>query len=193
MPPFDRPAIHEDLLSLPDNVVGEIIDGELHATPRAVPGLAGTATALGGMLLRGLERSAGSAACQILPGAELRLGPDVLVPGLAAWKSSRLRELPATAYFSIPPDWVCEILSSYPAALRARKMAIYAREGVSHAWLIDPVAHALEVRRLEDGRWTIASTYVGDQPVRAEPFEDIELQFSVLWPPEPDPRRQRRH
>ena len=41
-----------------------------------------------------------------------------------------------------------------PASFRARKLVIYARERVSHVWLIDPVGRTLEVRRLEDGRWT---------------------------------------
>ena len=34
VPPFDRPATYEDLVALPDNLVAEIVDGELHATPR---------------------------------------------------------------------------------------------------------------------------------------------------------------
>ena len=90
--------------------------------------------------------------------------------------------MPATAYFSVSPEWVCEILSSSPASLRARKLAIYAREGVSHVWLIDPVVRTLDVRRLEDGRWTVVATHIGDQIVRAEPFEALDLQLAALWP-----------
>jgi Uma2 family endonuclease len=71
-------------------------------------------------------------------------------------------------------------------------MAIYAGEGVSHAWLIDPVAHALEVRRLEDGRWTVVATHVGDQLVSAEPFEALELRLAALWPRESIDRRTKR-
>ena len=82
------------------------------------------------------------------------------------------------------PDWVCEIRSSYTAALRARKMVIYARECVSCAWLSDHVARTLEVCRLEDGRWTVLATHIGDQIVRAEPFEALELQLAALWPRE---------
>jgi len=134
------------------------------------------------MLLRGLDRSGGPDSWQILPGPELHLGTDVLVPGLAGWRLSRLPELPATGYFSVPPDWVCENLSSCTAALRARKLALYARERVSHAWLIDPVTQTLEVRRLQDGRWTVLATHVGDHVVRAEPFEALEMRLGALWP-----------
>jgi len=183
VPPFDRCATVEDLARLPEQLVAEIVDGELHANPSPPPPVASSAIALGGTLRRAFEQR-GRESWQILPGPELHLGADILAPGLAGWRLSRLPELPATAYFSAPPDWVCEILSSSPASLRARKMAIYAREGVPYAWLIDPVARTLEVRRLEDGRWTVLATHIGDQFVRAEPFEALDLQLAALWPRE---------
>ncbi len=192
VPPFDRRATPDDLAQLADHMVGEIIDGELHANPKPVHRLASRALALGGMLQRGLESGAVSEAWQILPGPELHLGANILVPNLAGWRCSRLPELPATPYFSVPPDWVCELLSSYAASLRARRMAIYAGEGVSHAWLIDPVARALEARRAEDGRWIMLASFVGDETVRAEPFEAVELTLSALWPPVSDHRTRKR-
>ena len=181
LPPFDRCATCEDLARLPEDVVAEIVDGELHANPNPAPPVASSVIALGGTLRRAFGQRGGES-WQILPGPELHLGADILVPGLAGWPLSRLPELPATAYFSVPPDWVCEIRSSSPASLRARKMTIYARECVSRAWLIDPVARNLEVWRLKDGRWTILATHIGDQLVRAEPFETLELQLDALWP-----------
>lgn len=190
VPPFDRSATYEDFVRVPDHLLAEIVDGELHANPRPAPWVASSALSLGGMLLRGLERSRDSHSWQVLPGPELHLGADILGPALAGWRLSRLPELPATAYFSVPPDWVCEILSSGTASLRARKMAVYAGERISHAWLIDPVARALEVRRVEDGRWTVLATHVGDQVVRAEPFEALELPLGALWPRPSDDRRR---
>ncbi|MFO7692267.1 MAG: Uma2 family endonuclease [Vicinamibacterales bacterium] len=183
VPPFDRCATGEDLARLPADLVAEIVDGELHANPGPAAPVASSAMALGGTLRRAFEQR-GQESWQILPGPELHLGADILVPGLAGWRLSRLPELPATAYFSVPPEWVCEILSSSPASLRARKLAIYAREGVSHVWLIDPVARTLDVRRLEDGRWAVLATCIGDQAVRAEPFEALDLQLAALWPRE---------
>jgi Uma2 family endonuclease len=90
--------------------------------------------------------------------------------------------VPATAYFPLAPDWVCEIISPSTAALdRARKVGIYAREQVGHAWLVDPIARTLEVLRLEAGRWVIVSTHAGDMTVRAEPFAEIEIALADLW------------
>jgi Uma2 family endonuclease len=90
--------------------------------------------------------------------------------------------LPGTAYFPVAPDWVCEVLSPSTAALdRAKKLGVYAREGVGHAWLVDPIGRTLEVLRLEHGRWSILGTHFGDAVVRAEPFADIELELGSLW------------
>jgi len=104
------------------------------------------------------------------------------VPDLAGWRRSRLPRLPTTAYIAVAPDWVCEVISPSTARLdRAKKLGIYARESVQHAWLVDPLARTVEVLRLEGGRWTIVATHAGDEVVRIEPFEDIEIDIGTLW------------
>jgi hypothetical protein len=37
VPPFGRPATCDDLVKLPENLVAEIVGGELHASPRPAP------------------------------------------------------------------------------------------------------------------------------------------------------------
>jgi Uma2 family endonuclease len=181
VPPFDRPATYDDLVGLPDGVVGEILDGQLHASPCPALQVAAAAVTLGRILLRPPGRDEDSDPWQILPEPELHLGADILVPRLAGWRASRLRDLPDTSYFSLPPDWVCELRSSGTASFRARKMAIYAVERVAHAWLIDPVGRTIEARRLEDGRWTSVATGADNETVHLEPFEAIELPLALLW------------
>ena len=39
----------------------------------------------------------------------------------------------------------------------------------------------LEAYRLEQGRWLLLSTYVGDIAARVEPFDAIELELWRLW------------
>ena len=115
----------------------------------------------------------------ILYEPELHFGRNVLVPDWAGWRRRRMPRLPDTAYFPLAPDWVCEIISPSSASLdRVKKLAIYAREGVAHAWLIDPVARTLEV---ESGRWTILATHAGNEVVRAEPFGEIDIELASLW------------
>ena len=91
--------------------------------------------------------------------------------------------LPETAYFTLAPDWICEVLSPSTADFdREVKMPIYEREGVRHAWLVDPIARTLEVFTLDsDRRWLPSVTHRDAACVRVGPFEAIELDLSVLW------------
>jgi Uma2 family endonuclease len=113
---------------------------------------------------------------------ELHLGSDVIVPDLAGWRRERMPRMPNVAYFEQAPDWVCEVVSPRTGIIdRRRKMPIYAREGVSHLWIVDPILKTLEVYRLEAGRWVVASTHGGDEHVRAEPFAAVEIELSRWW------------
>ena len=86
------------------------------------------------------------------------------------------------AHYDVAPDWICEVISpSTERTDRGRKMRIYRRESVGHAWLINPMLQTLEVYRLEQGRWVLLDTHEGDAVVRAEPFDAIELPLAYLW------------
>ena len=88
-------------------------------------------------------------------------------------------------WFDVAPDWLCEVISpSTESVDRGRKLRIYAREGVSHVWLLNPVAKLLEVYRLTEGNWVLVKTIVGDDTVCAEPFEALEMEMARWWLPE---------
>ena len=183
VPPFDRPATYDDLVKLPGNLVAEIVNGELHASPRPAPPHAIAGSRLGTAILPPYDRGhGGPGGWWILFEPEIHLGDDVVVPDIAGWRRTRMPSAPKTAYFPLSPDWVCEVLSPSTASLdRTRKLAIYARELVSHAWLVDPVARTLEVLRLDAGRWVLVGSHAGDETVCAEPFAGIELALPDLW------------
>jgi Uma2 family endonuclease len=183
VPPFDRPATYEDLVALPDTLVAEIVNGELHASPRPAPKHARAYSSLGVLIGGPYDHGIGGpGGWWIVDEPELHLDRDVLVPDLAGWRRSRMPRLPDTAYFPLAPDWICEVLSPSTAQLdRARKLTVYARERVAHAWLIDPLARTLEVLRLEHGRWVILGTHAGSEVVRAEPFAELDLGLDGLW------------
>lgn len=178
-----RPATYDDILALPEHVVGEIISGELIVSPRPAPRHAVAASVLSGELGPPYHSGQGGpGGWWILFEPELHLDDDVLVPDLAGWRRQRLPSIPETTYFTLAPDWVCEVLSPGTARLdRQRKLAIYARERVSHAWLLDPLERTLEVLRLENGQWVIASVHAEDDDVRAEPFDATVLRLARLW------------
>jgi len=178
-----RHATYEDLLALPEHVVGEIIGGELIVSPRPGPRHAVAASVLGGELVPPYHSGRGGpGGWWILFEPELHLGDDVLVPDLAGWRRERMPAVPETAYFALAPDWVCEVLSSGTARLdRQRKLAVYAREGIAHVWLLDPIQRILEVLRLERRQWMIVSVHADEDEVCAEPFEATTLPLLRLW------------
>jgi Uma2 family endonuclease len=61
------------------------------------------------------------------------------------------------------------------------KMPFYARAGVSHGWLVDPLARTLEVFRRDGGVFRPCGTWRGDVTVRVEPFETVEIDLAYLW------------
>jgi Uma2 family endonuclease len=64
---------------------------------------------------------------------------------------------------------------------RRKKLRIYAREGVTYAWLVDPLRQSLEVLALESGSFARIEAHRGDSTVRARPFDAIELEPPLLW------------
>ena len=118
----------------------------------------------------------------ILIEPELHLGDDVLVPDLAGWRRARMPAIPSVPAITLAPDWVCEVTSPTTGALdRSRKMPVYARENVEHLWLVDPLAHTLEVYRLDAGRWFVVDVHADAARVRATPFEACELEIVRWW------------
>ena len=178
-----RPATYEDLLKVPDHFVAEILEGELYATPRPAMPHAVAASALGSELGGPFQQGRGGpGGWWILDEPELHLGSDVIVADLAGWRRSRVPQVPAVAAMTIPPDWVCEILSPSTEALdRVPKLNAYARERVAHVWFINPRSQTLEVLRLEGARWTVVATHDGDVSVTVEPFDAVPLDLYRLW------------
>jgi Uma2 family endonuclease len=181
--PKRREATYEDLLALPDDVLGQLVEGELHATPRPAIDHQRTSSTLGFDIGVPFDRGRGGpGGWWIVDEPELHLGRNVLVPDLAGWRRERLPALPREAFFTLAPDWVCEVLSPSTARIdRLKKLAIYAREGVEHAWLVDPALETLEVFRRQGEAWLLVLTAGGDEVVRAEPFDAVELSLTGLW------------
>lgn len=177
-------ASYTDLLDLAENMVGEILDGELHTHPRPAARHTRASTALTGSLWNPFDSGAGGpGGWWILDEPELHFGADILVPDLAGWQRERMPDLPVTAWFEQAPDWACEILSpSTTRSDRITKMPVYAREGVKHLWLIDPDLKTLEVYELNPNRnWTLISSLKDDDPVSQPPYDATEFSLGALW------------
>lgn len=186
-----RRATFADLEAVPPPRVAELIRGTLYIFNRPAARHANASSGLGGELRGPFHRGRGGpGGWIILDEPELHF-PDptepgainVLVPDLAGWRRERMPEVPDVAAFKLAPDWICEVLSKSTEDVdREEKMPVYAREGVRHAWRIDPLTKTLEVHTLAaNGTWGAPEIHRGADVVRATPFEAIELDLSALW------------
>ena len=181
--PLKKDATYADLCAVPENFVAEILGGDLYVFPRPASPHAHAAGRLFVKISNPFQDGEnGPGGWWFLNEPELHFGADVVVPDIAGWRRERLPAVPNVAYFTLPPDWLCEVLSPSTEALdRRKKVAIYATAGVGHVWLVNPLLHTLEVLRLEAQRWSLIAAYDEDAKVRAPPFEAMELPLAALW------------
>jgi Uma2 family endonuclease len=145
----------DDLMSLPDGVRAELIEGEIYVTPSPSPRHQ--------FALQGLSRLLQDWAV-MHPGARVLTAPcdvelptgDVVQPDLflvAAEKVGRDRVRGV-------PDLVVEVVSaSHPERDRLVKRDLYAHSGVPEYWIVDPDDGAIEVLRLASGRYGAAGYF----------------------------------
>ena len=165
-------------------MVREVINGALYTTRRASYRrvlecvVADLSAAISGWHLR-IEPS-------------LHLAGNQIVADIAGWRRERVERLPDAPFFEVVPDWVCEITTAETARLvRAAKLPEYLRLGVNQLWLLNPVGHILEPFQRQGSHWTIKCASVHDEPLRASPFDAVELSMTPWWLP-PDPADQPR-
>jgi Uma2 family endonuclease len=178
-----RPATYDDLLKLPENVVGEILEGELYASPRQAPRHNRAESALHARIFAAYDDGTGGpGGWWILIEPELHLQSDVLVPDIAGWRRERMASLPDTAWFDLAPDWICEVLSPSTGRIdRAKKLPIYAREAVPFAWFVDPTLKTVEMMKLNQDVWQILHVYGGEDQMTASPFEELTIDLLAVW------------
>ena len=176
-------ATYQDVLDAPAHQVAEIINGTLHTHPRPAPARTLASSALGNDLGNPFQFGRGGpGGWWILDEPELHLGDEILVPDLAGWRRERMPELPDTAYFTLAPDWACEVLSASTRRVDLQeKRPAYAREGVAYLWLVDPTDRTLEAFELREGEWVLIACAKDDEPVSIRPFDAITFSLGDLW------------
>ena len=182
--PAKKLATYEDLYSVPENMIGEIINGELIVTPRPAPRHMRAASVLSSMIGTpyDLGGGGGPGGWIILFETEVRLGGHTLVPDIAGWRRERFPKELDFNWIPVAPDWICEIFSP-STALRDQtdKMTIYAEFQVKHLWLVDPVHMFIRAYRLESDQWLPIGVFGGKEKVRLEPFQEVEISLGDLW------------
>jgi Uma2 family endonuclease len=178
------PATYADLEALPPNVVGEILFGSLETHPRPARRHTAAQSRIGGVLTPPFDFGSGGPGGWVFASEpELHLGPHVVVPDIAGWRTEKITGASDGAYFDEVPDWVCEILS--PATRTndlGPKRRIYGNYGVQFMWFVDPPTQTLEVFQLQGKDWLLLNTFVGGDSVRAQPFDAITFSLALFWP-----------
>ena len=179
-----RRATYRDVIDAPAHMVAEVIGGTLYTQPRPAAPHARASSVLGGKIGDPFDfGEGGPGGWWIIDEPELHLGEDIVVPDLADWRRERMPDFPDTAFFTLAPDWVCEVLSPSTRDLdRHGKRPVYAREGVGYLWFVDPAARDLEAFELRSGEWVLIATARNDDPVSIPPFEAITFPLDALWP-----------
>lgn len=176
--PFKRNATYADLHAIPETWVGQIIDGDLYALPRAATLHALALGALRDSLRPVIDDPRGWV---ILMDVEVRFGPHLLVPDLVGWRRERMPMIPDLTVVELAPDWVCEGLSPSTARLdRGRKREIYAEGGVGHLWLCDPEDQTLEILTLDGASYRVTHVASGDDRGTFAPFAHA-IDVAKLW------------
>ncbi|HVT45336.1 MAG TPA: Uma2 family endonuclease [Thermoanaerobaculia bacterium] len=176
------PATYDELIALPDDCIGEIVDGNLFASPRPRARHAHVAVSLIQFLAPADYRRRPRDGWWFLVEPELHLGDDVLVPDLAAWEIAHAPLDGGAVGISVRPDWVCEILSPATRTLDfRRKLPAYALHRVPHLWLVDPERKFLEAFALASHAWQSLGRWDAESTVIAPPFEEIPIALANLW------------
>jgi Uma2 family endonuclease len=178
-----RRATYQDVLDAPAHKVAEIVAGDLHVFSRPGGPATAVASALGDELGPPFKRGRGGpGGWLILDEPEIHFGDDIVVPDMAGWRRERMSVVPDGAFFTVVPDWICEVLSRSTEKFdRAEKMPLFAANGVGHAWLVNPRQRTLEVFRQQGGKWLAIAVHKDDDRARIEPFDAIELDLASLW------------
>jgi Uma2 family endonuclease len=177
-----RRATYQDVLDAPPHLNAEVIDGELHLSRPGGPATAVAANVISDLHPAFSRGRGGPGGWLILAEPEIHVGDDIVDPDLAGWRRERLPLVPNGAFFTVVPDWVCEVLSPTTERFdRADKLPLFAAWGVRHAWLVHPRHRTLEVYKLDGGKWTLLAIHKDNVHVRAEPFEANEIDLSIWW------------
>jgi Uma2 family endonuclease len=176
-------ATFDDLAALPERPYREIVHGEL--VEKAMAGFEhGGAQFSLSAWLGGFARPEQPSA----PGGwafftELHVEyevHEVYCHDLCGFRRERLPAKPTGWPARIRPDWVCEIVSpGHEKRDTVDKLWTLHRAGVPHYWIVDRERRLLNVHAWRRDGYLIRPIH-GDEVVRAEPFEAVELHVAGL-------------
>ena len=173
---------YQDYLQLPDDGKRyEIIEGELYVSPAPSMKHQFTATQLT-IVVGGYIGEHGLGNVYAAPTDVLLADPSVVQPDLLFIRRDRLHILTAPNVKGAP-DLVVEVIS--PSSTKTDqevKRALYAKYGVPHYWIFEPVEQWVRAFELgADGTYELVAEASGDALFSAPPFPDLTIPLARLW------------
>lgn len=181
----------DDWLAQPEEARFELIDGNLiqKAAPTFEHGIAqsGTAGALRGPFHRRVGGPGGPGGWWIGTEIDILLDGQGYRPDVVGWRRERLPDPPKQRPVTVRPDWLCEIVSESNRQVdTVTKLRRYHQAGVPHYWILDQADRTLTVYRHTADGYLVALRVEAHERVRAEPFEQVEVQVGVLLGEDPE-------
>src|SRR5213593_2993003 len=177
IPPGPIKLTYEDYVGLPDDGRRyEILDGELEVSPAPAPRHQGVSRNLLWVLHGHVwERGLGSVYCAPI---DVILAPTSVVQPDLIFIAGGRESIVTERAIEGPPDLAVEILSPWSDRRdRVAKAGLYARYGVRHYWIADPVARTLELYEVEGAEYRLVATHEGAARVRTTLFPDLEIDL----------------
>lgn len=175
----------DDLIQMEDERV-ELIDGEIVRRPMArfEHGLAQSALA---DEVRVLKRRGEPGGWWIVTEISVQYSQHQCpAHDLAGWRRERLPERPS-GIMTLPPDWVCEILSpGHERKDMVHHLLLLQRAAVPHYWILAPEDRTLIVYALDHGTYRLSYSVAYRPPetptkVRIPPFESLDIDLGYIF------------
>lgn len=172
---------YDDLAQLPDDGRRyELADGELIVSPAPTTDHQGISARLGALLFRAEEAGFGR---MFTAPTDVYLGPyQVVQPDLLFIAHERLAII-TRMYIAGAPDLIIEILSPGTRGHDLGwKKILYAREGVRHYWVADPLSETVLPFILGERGYADVAPLTGDALLVCPLFPEITSTVARLFP-----------
>lgn len=172
---------YADYVGLPDDGRRyEILDGELEVSPAPAPRHQGVSRNLL-FILHGHVQERGLGSVYYAP-IDVILAPDTIVQPDLVFVAAGRESIVTERAIEGPPDLAVEILSpGSDRRDRVAKAGLYARYGIPHYWIVDPVARTLEVYEVEGAEYRLVATHESAARVRTVVFPGLEIDLGRVW------------
>lgn len=181
IPPGRIVLTYDDYVELPnDGKRYQILEGALDVTPAPTPKHQTVSLNLTRLLDTHVrEHGLGQILCSpidVILSATTIAQPDII------FIASGRKEIISARAIEGPPDLVVEILSPSTARTdRSIKSILYARFGVRHYWLVDPVARTLETYELAGTQYTGLRTFANADHAETTLFPGLAIDLADVW------------